>query len=1325
MTTSPPASSPESNTTPSGATRAAMDDLNVEFALPTDASPMQDLPCGAVLCNRYRINHSLGKGGFGGVYLAVDLDLGRKVAIKRQLGRHLQDNELARNEAKFIAGLDHAGIVKVYDLIDDPHEGVLIIMEHVDGKTLHDLLRQQRLSESRALELAAEVAQALVHAHSRRIVHRDLKPSNVLLDRAEKVKITDFGLALGAINFDTAPSAAGTPKYMAPEQIRGEAHRIDGRTDIWSLGVMLYEMLTGSLPFTGPSRGATFESILHDEPTPPRQLNPRVSESVENIILRCLRKRMSERPVSASDLLDDLKACQASVASLDAETGLVGAAAHPAATAPDSRTPRSVPSLSPSGTLRVEPKGLRAYSEEDGVHFLELIPGPRERSGLPESIHFWKKWASCDNVDEYASVGVLYGPSGAGKTSFIRAGLINQLDNDICPIVIECRSGDLARRIESAIRNRFHQKQQTGSLSKLLSRLRSEEGGIHGYRKILLVLDQFESWSTTATPDDRRALAEALRHCDGKTLQSLFVVRDDYWSGITEIMQWIDVPLVEHRNVRSLELLDKRHAQRVLEGIGRAHAILPRAPEPLSATQQNFIQQAVEGLSNNDRIVAVHLVMFAQIVRALGSWTPQTLRNKGGVEGACSAYLHEIFETTSGPPAYRRIASVVVDILNELLPSQGDPLRASAKSMEELRARVLGGAAGAKVSEAVRVLSEDLKLITPTRGDSANESLSSEGAEGYQLAHDFLVTPVRNWVELARKSTWRGRAVARLIELSELWQRKPQSQFLPSLSEYAAMEFVVPSGSRTDRQSKFLRAAGRYHAGKAAGMAIATLAAVFFAVLALDQYSKRASADQGKRYAEVSQYVHGSVSEVHQLLNQLSGDSRNLSMVNALLENTTRPEAIIRGHLLSQRLKKQSFATIANQLEHAEPALFDIVLEAAKSESANAALNLVAGDTEGPPERRARAAILLLHLGDSTAVQSMSAESDNAESMRSALIDTAMAWKGPSEAWVEWLVKTADPQCQWLAAVVLGLYPDAKSVSASDWSRIQQLRNSQSAVAHSTIDWLLQRHGKADDAPAEPPPNANWIVTETLKIEMARLEPGAKDYIAFPGHQSLPDKASLDKSAIVSLTPVTRNMYERFLATSPMLPSGVAVPKLRENGRIADDLEQHPQRPAVGMSYNDAIAFINWASEQEKRTPVYKFAGMTEPTAVAEPRIRWERDASANGFRLPTDNELRYVLTGKVTRGAPWLLATRINRAIGRTDLIDQMANTKLVRTTIPNSNGIFCLDQASFFWLDSPGSSQAYSAMIQVDENVGYFLNMSPPLDGATLDTTILLIAN
>src|SRR6202022_2767845 len=271
---------------------------------------------------RYEITGELGRGAMGVVYKAIDPVIGRTVAVKTirlsEEGTGLSRPELLarfQTEARAAGLLTHPNIVVVFDAGEE--EGLYYItMKLVEGKSLQAMIDGgQGFPLPRILRIMEQTCSALQFAHERNVVHRDIKPANLMLTADDTVKVTDFGTAK-ILQFGTQQQTAhvmGTPSYMAPEQVKGRA--VDGRSDIFSLGVLLYEILTGEKPFPGQSITTVIYKIVNEDPVPPRQLNSSIHHGISDVVMKALAKDPDLRYQSCREMLEDLKNYRAKAAS--------------------------------------------------------------------------------------------------------------------------------------------------------------------------------------------------------------------------------------------------------------------------------------------------------------------------------------------------------------------------------------------------------------------------------------------------------------------------------------------------------------------------------------------------------------------------------------------------------------------------------------------------------------------------------------------------------------------------------------------------------------------------------------------------------------------------------------------------------------------------------------------------------------------------------------------------------------------------------------------------------------------------------------------------
>ena len=486
-----------------------------------------------------------------------------------------------------------------------------------------------------------------------------------------KPHVVDFGLALREENVGKGPKYAGTPAYMSPEQARGEGHRVDGRSDIFSLGVVFYELLVGRPPFRGETQVELLEQITAQEPRPPRQCDDTIPKELERICLKALSKRATERYTTAHDLAEDLRhflseAPQVAFAvqtpsrpSTDKQATQRNACWKP-------RVRRNAHVRQPA--IKIVPKGLRSFDAQDADFFLELLPGPRDRDGLPDSIRFWKTRIEQTDPDETFRCGLIYGPSGCGKSSLVKAGLLPRLAEHVSAGV--CR-GD-CRRDGNATAARAPQ-----ALSRLAEQIWTSK---KRWRRCD-VDKAFPGHKGADRPRPVRAMAARQagrrKHGIGSSPSSMrrragAVHRDG--AG-----RFLDGGQPVHARIGNRSCRRPQHClpisstrimrRRCWPPLGVRSANCPENPRETSQEQKQFLEQAVNGLAQDGKVVCVRLALFAEMMKGK-PWTPAALKEVGGTEGIGVTFLEETFSATTAPPEHRYHQKAARAVLKALLPDR-------------------------------------------------------------------------------------------------------------------------------------------------------------------------------------------------------------------------------------------------------------------------------------------------------------------------------------------------------------------------------------------------------------------------------------------------------------------------------------------------------------------------------------------------------------------------------------------------------------------------------------------------------------------------------
>jgi WD40 repeat protein len=782
-----------------------------------------------LLIGRYRILERIGAGGAGDVYRAEDTQLGRAVAIKRiEMGA---PGPGALAEARVLASLDHASIATVYELIEQDGTAA-IVMELVEGETLACRLARSPLDITEAVEIARRVGEALDAAHTRGVLHCDLTAANVMLTLDGRVKVLDFGLARlrGAECAGTA--VAGTAPYMSPEQARGDAD-LDARTDVFSLGVLLYEMVAGRRPFVGETRGAVLRAVIHESPPLAGSLREGVPLELESILRRALEKDRAERYPSTHALVDDL-------ARLAERLG-AGHSIHPTTSEPVESEPPAYSEFRPHASRRFRPWLLaaaalvasaaaidsvaRGSASGEDVALFALAGAVAAYAGLqrapttlaaplPKSVAFrgllpfqeadrdrfygrGVETAAVADMVAHADFrfGVLYGESGCGKTSLLRAGLIPVLwDRGFVPVYCRAYADPLAA-IVAACRDRTAiARREDEDAIAYLRRIARELGST-----VIVICDQFEEFFVAhASPDAREPFVAFLSACqDDSAVRVLVAMRSDFLYLVdAELAGRISEPLMTSR-LSHLRNFDEARAAEIVERSAR------RANLPFEA---GFSRHIARDLAERNVVQPSELQIVGEQVQRKRIFTPQAYRRAGGKE----QFVHEYLEDVIAASEDREAAALLLrSLISEESTRLTLPLAEIARRMQ-------------RDSDAVE------RLLTRFVRARLVREIQDDEPWCYELMHEYLIDRINRVTGRVMDATQRANRLFRQylsnhavdartrIPLAKVW----------FIARYSDLE-------RGERERHLLRRSLRWGIAKAGVLAILLAAATTVAAAAL------------------------------------------------------------------------------------------------------------------------------------------------------------------------------------------------------------------------------------------------------------------------------------------------------------------------------------------------------------------------------------------------------------------------------------------------------------------------------------------------------------
>jgi hypothetical protein len=803
-------------------------------------------------------------------------------------------------------------------------------------------------------------------------------------------------------------------------------------------------------------------------------------------------------------------------------------------------------------------------------------------------------------------------------------------------------------------------------LAETFSRLRRGHD-LRSGEKVLVVLDQFEQWLHARRARRGAELVEALRQCDGRRVQCLLLVRDDFWMAAYRLTDDLEVPLVKGHNWAAVDLFDERHACKVLAAFGRAYGAL--ADGPPTPEQEAFLTGAVadlaEGgliipglhvlghpgrprvadLAEGGLIIPVRLALFAEMVKGR-PWAPATLKAVGGAEGVGLAFLEGTFGAPTAPPDHRFHEKAARAVLGALLPDHGADLKGYLRSRDELL-EASGYAGRPREFEALlRILDGELRLVTPTDPEGLSSDKPGpavDEAQYYQLSHDYLVPAVRQWLTRKQQETARGRAALRLAERTALWKIRPEARQLPSWGEWASIRLLTRGKDWTDPQSRMMRAADWYYAIRAS-VAFTFLGLVAGGGFYLDRRTvtsalvrelceaevkdvpPRAERLKGLRFWAVSLLEREAADDHRPVGGGLdwSLQQRNACMALALLEperlSDLQVDELTRWILKADRADE--FAVCASLLGRLETYHGERMAANLSEVLTHGPVGL---DQEAAARQRANAAAVLIRWrrGAASAWDVLSPEPN--PQTRTLLIHCLKPLGADAAILVDDLLSSDRPALARPAlALSLGEYADVQEIG--DRKRLVEelcrcYGDDPDPGLHSAVEWLGRTWARRGDrslrsrlegidqryATGKPEAGRRWYLTRNEPHHTLAViaEPARR-----PNGQGHLVPAGANPSPVAIATKeVTVKQFEQFLKARGRLQKAKDLFKQATNP--AEDC------PVLNVTWFEAVEYCNWLSEVEgipEREWCY-------PKEVG-PGMELAKDYLARkGYRLPTRAE--------------------------------------------------------------------------------------------------------